>query len=321
MSGVTYSGSRPAPWLAKAINQFVPDADAYAAFKVAPTINSTGDIGTLPIVPRETLVADGSTTRRAPGSAYKRDALATEGLPYAVVGYGKEIPVPEEHIAQYGGIMNAMKVAAGKIKTAAFTDLEARMAAMIFNTTTWTGAGLYTDNSGAPWDTAGSDIVGQIDAAKEKIRVGTGMKPNALILSHTQWRNVVYKNTYIKGLMTGLGIPTPDVIMNIVKELLQLDKIIVAGAVKNSAKEGQTASMADVWSDDYAMVARVANTNSPEENCVARTIQWSAMGSGTDMSTNIYKEPQTKSQVVQGDVYLDELVVDAPLGHLMKVDA
>ena len=316
---VTYSGSRPAPWLAKAVNQFVPNADSYTAFKIAKTIVGP-EKGTLPVIPRETTAANGETTRRAPGAAYQRDGLAAEGIPFQVVGYGREVPVPEEDIAIYGGIMNAMKVAAGKIKTAAFTDLEVRMRDMIMNTTTWTGASLYTDNSAAPWDTAGSDIIGHIVAAKDKVRQGTGMLPNSLIVDYSQWQNIIYTNTAIKGLLSGLAVPTPDAILTVVKNLFELDQIIVAGAVKNSAKEGQTASMGNVYSDDYAMVATVATGTDPSEPCVARTIQSRAMGPGTDMSTYIYDEPQTKSKVVQGDVYLDEIVVDAAFGHLMKVD-
>jgi hypothetical protein len=69
------------------------------------------------------------------------------------------------------------------------------------------------------------------------------------------------------------------------------------------------------------MVANVAKTSDPSEVCVARTMQWAAMGTGTDMATSIYQEPQTKSRVVQGDMYLDELVIDKYQGHLMKIDA
>ena len=93
---ISYSGTRPAPWLARAVNQFVPDEMDYAAFKVAPTIMTPGDKGTLPVIPRETLAGDGLTTRRAPGASYKRDNLAAEGVAYTCVGYGKEVPVPEE---------------------------------------------------------------------------------------------------------------------------------------------------------------------------------------------------------------------------------
>jgi hypothetical protein len=191
---------------------------------------------------------------------------------------------------------------------------------MIMNTTTWSGAALYTDVSSAPWDTAGSDVIGHIKAAKDKVRTGTGMMANALILDYSQMDNLVYTNTAIKGLLSGLAVPTPDAVNTVIKNLLKLDELIVCGAVYNSAKEGQTATMANVYSDDYAMVARVATSTNPSEACVARTIQSRAMGPGTDMETSIYDEPQTKSKVVQGSVYLDEVVVDSAFGHLLKVD-
>jgi len=317
---VTYSGTRPAPFLAQAVNQFVPDADAYAAFKIAKTIVGP-EKGTLPVIPRESVAGTGATTRRAPGAAFQREGLGAEGIPFQVVGYGMEVPVPEEDIAIYGSILNAMKVAAGKIKTAAFTDLEVRVRDMIMNTTTWNGAALYTDNSGAPWDTAGSDAIGHIKAAKDKVRTGTGMMPNALILDYSQMDNLIYTNTAIKALLSGLAVPTPDAIETVLKNLFKLDQLIVCSAVYNSAKEGQDATMGNVYSDDYAMVARVATSTNPSEACVARTIQSRPMGPGTDMETSIYDEPQTNSKVVQGSVYLDEIVVDAAFGHLMKVDA
>lgn len=301
--------------------QFVPDQNDYAAFKVAKMLLSMNKEGTLSQITRETLAGNGLTTRRAPGAVYHRSDLGMEPVAYNVLGYGEEVTVPEEDIALYGSVMNAQRAAAARLRNVLFTDLELRMKTLIFDTSTWTGASLFTDNSSAPWDTAGSDAITHIKNAKQKVKDNTGMNANALILDEVQFNNLVYVNTAIKGLLSGLAVPTPDAIRTVLKNLFELPHIIVCGARYNAAKEGQDASMSSIWGDDYAMVARVAETTDPAEPCVARTIAWRAMGPGTDMKLSIYKEPQTTSQVIKADMYLDEIVCDAAFGHLMQIDA
>jgi len=215
--------------------------------------------------------------------------------------------------------MDSLIAGGEKIRNDIFVDLEILVKNMIFNTSTWSGAALFTDNKAAPWSTAGSPIKAQCNAAKEKVRLGTGMVANALIVSKESYDHMVYTNTELKGFLSGLAVPTEDAMKAVIESVLKLE-VVVGDAVYNSAIEGQTFAGASIWPEHYASVARICKTSNPVEPGVARSVAWEAMGAGTDMATSIYPEPQTKSQVVQGDMYVDNVVVDSAFAHLMQIE-
>jgi len=322
MSTVINTGSTPAPYLGRAMFEWQPDFN-YVGGVVAPVIMAPVDKknGTLPNITASKTSGENLDNVRAPGSAYNRDQVEINTDSYEVVGHGKEIPLPEEDIAWYSSVMDAEIVAAGKIKNDLLVEREIKVKDMIFNTTTFTGASLFTDVSSAPWDTAGSDAKGHIVAAKEKVRVNSGMMPNALIVGHATYNNLIFTNTYFSTtVLSGLAVPSPEQVKAAIEAILGL-KIIDADAIYNSAIEGQSYSGAYIWPDDYAMIARIATSSNPAEPALARLIGWSPEPSAAAMEFATYGEPQTKSMVIQGDMYYDEIIRGTQFGHLLKVDA
>lgn len=317
--GITYTGgTRPLPFIAQATYQYVskPENWVFPWFSmVVPQ-----EQGTLPQVTRESLMGDGITTRRGPGASFNRSDHTVDGVAYTCLGYGHEHKVPEEQRAYWGSYYNALQAGAIQVREKIQVDLESRLATLLFNTSTWTGSALYTDNSGSPWDNVATIIINQVIDAKEKVRAGTGMDANAIIMSQVQLNNCL-KNTDIKNRLTYVQVATPAAIRQSLAQMFELDYVIVGKSVYNAGKEGAAISVTDIWSDDYAMVCRIDPTGNLNEHCVARVPWWSAMGNGTDMKLETYYENQTKSDIVQGSAYIDEVVVDAAMGHLIKIDA
>ncbi|HUU82666.1 MAG TPA: hypothetical protein VM243_04090 [Phycisphaerae bacterium] len=318
---VTYSGTVPAPWIAQAVFQFNPMNQRFQAFNMARPILVREQTGTMANIDRARTLPSLPTLIRSPGSAYKRGGITVSGTAYKCEGYGYEHQIPKEHEGMYRSLMQAQIVAGQTVLGELYTGLESRMAALLCSTTVWTGSALTTDCHAAPWDTAGSDVIGQVAAAKEKVRLGTGLEPNALITSYDQIENLKMKNTAIRALLSGIVVATPEDMSRFLAPILGLKYIIPVGAVYNSGNEGDAApTLAQVWNQDYAMVCRVAETDDPSEPCVARTLIWEAMGPGTAAQFGVYSENQTKSTVVQGDLFIDELVVDKYCGHLLEID-
>jgi len=197
---------------------------------------------------------------------------------------------------------------------------ELRVKNLLFNTTTWTGSALYTDNSGSPWDNIATDIISQVVAAKEKVRLGTGVRPNALIVGESAVQNMI-KNTGIKARFQNTDTITVDMIRNGMASIFGLRYLMVGDTVYNSADEGQAFSGAEIWPDDYAMVAVIADgPGAPVITpCVGRTLRWTEMADGL-LVPEMYREPQTKSDILQVEDYVDEKVFDPYFAHLMKID-
>ena len=319
--GVTYSGTVPAPWISQAVYQFNPLNQTFRAAEVARPILVSEKQGTVPAIGRAGTMGKNLSLQRSPGSSYKRGGIKAEGTAYECLIYGYEHLIPRETEAMFRSIMQSQIVAGQTVLGELYTGREYRIASLLCNTSLWTGTGLFSDNHSAPWDTAASDVIGQIAAAKEYVRGNTGIQPNALICSEKQVTNLIMKNTAILAKFSGLAISSPDVVRTFLAQILGLDFVIGFGAVYDAGNPADAApTITDVWNEDYAMVARIAVTDNPSEPCVARLLSWEAMGPGTAAEFNVYSEPQTNSTVVQGNLYEDELVIDKYCAYLMEVD-
>jgi len=104
----------------------------------------------------------------------------------------------------------------------------------------------------------------------------------------------------------------------ILAEIFDLDYIIVAGSSKNSAAEGQTASPAQIWSGEYAMVAKIATGADFREPCLGRTFHWGADGSSIGGTVEQYRDEAVRSDIYRVRHDVDEVVLYPAAGHLLS---
>jgi hypothetical protein len=108
------------------------------------------------------------------------------------------------------------------------------------------------------------------------------MWANALIINRRVFRNLRSCSQIIDRITSsGAGTPAKatDVTTAMLAQVFDLPNIIVSGRAYDSTKEGQTTTIASTWSDEYAMIAKIATTNDIQEPCLGRTIHWSEDGS------------------------------------------
>lgn len=318
--GLNYSGSYANPRLdlGVAFMEHTADIEEFIGRQIIPVFRSTKKAASFSAITRETLLQD-KNAERAAGSGYNRIHSGAKDKSFDCPEYGLEHVVDDSERALYQTDFDADDVAAKVLSRSFWLQYEKRVATLIFNTTTWTGSALYTDNSSAPWDTAASDVIAHVAAAKEKVRVLTGMVPNALILTQAQLENLL-RNDKVIARFPGASIITEEMVRNSLGSIFGLRKLIVGRAVRNSAIEGQTFSGTDVWTDDYAMVALVADEGAPLSTpCVGRSILW-VPDSPSDVVMEQYREEQVRGDVFRVRHSMDELVIDSSFGHLMKID-
>lgn len=312
--------ARPKPELAGAFKEFDVSGATLIASRVLKPIGVQRQEGTITLRTREMMTKLGRDGLvRQPGTTYARRDIKADSTDFKCLGYGEEIPIPVENYKNYANVFDCDMVAAEEGFADQMRNLEYRVATAVFSTSTWTGSALYSDNSSAPWDTAGSDIIGQVRTAKQVVQDATGVKPNALICNEDNINRMMNTNTAIKAKFAGAVVMTWQMVYDYLAKILGLDMVIEGSAVYNSAKEGQDFSASDLWSDDYAMVAKVATTDNPQEPCIGRILYWKQMGNLVEVAQ--YYENQTKSNVTQVDMYTDEIIIDPYFGYLMKVDA
>ena len=100
--------------------------------------------------------------------------------------------------------------------------------------------------------------------------------------------------------------------------IFDLENIIVAGSSRNSAKEGQAASPTQIWSDEYAMVCKIATGADMREPCIGRTFHWSEDGSSVGGTVETYRDETVRGNVVRVRHDVDEKLLYAEAGHLLS---
>jgi len=299
--------------------EFMQSNDEFIGLAVSPLIGVDRKAATYPAITRESLIRTGDV-KRASRSAYNRDSFETKDKTYSCNEYGSEQAIDDSERAFYKNDFDAAKLATMTAGRRILQGQEVRIADAVMNTTTFTGAALYTDNSGTPWATIETDIKAQVLAAKEQVRTNCGMEPNSLIIGKPTL-NSLLKNKLILDAVKYTRLATVKEIVGALAAYFDLDQILVGKGVKNTGKEGAAFSKADIWSDLYAMVALLAKGSDLIEPALMRTFNWVQDGSAAGLVVEEYREEQTRSNVYRARHTVDEEVIDAYFGHLLKIKA
>ena len=132
-------------------------------------------------------------------------------------------------------------------------ELEMQTATLVQTSGNWTTtrAGVTSAPSNSQfiqWDQAASQPIDDIIAYKELMRLLSGFAPNTMVLP-IQVMNALRKNAQLISRITygGTMAEPTQISMQVLKDLFQIDNILVPAAVYNTAAEGQTDSLNYIW--------------------------------------------------------------------------
>jgi hypothetical protein len=292
----------------------------FVAQQVFPIINVAKQAGVIGTIALADLLKNAETTR-APGAGYSRGAGRFTPSSYACVEYGMEEVVDDREATMYADYFDAELVATARCRSAILRQAEIRIAAQVFNATTWTGSALSTAVTNEWDDFTNATPVADVAHAAGHIFSATGFYPNALVVNRDVFKNLCQCDQVVEAIHS-FGSGQSAIIRNItpalVAAVLDLDYVFVAGGAKNSALEGQTATPAVIWSGEYAMVCRVATSNDFREACIGRTMHWSEDGSQPLGTVETYRDETVRGNVVRCRFDVDEVTLLAAAGHLLS---
>jgi len=313
------SYANPRLAMAEAFNEYLYDPARFIGTQALSLYGSPLKAANFSVIPIESLLKR-LDVKRSTGGNYNRIHLVAEDGSFACEEKGLEMPLFDDDVKLFSNDFDARAATLSHIASKLLTELEITIAGVLFGAT-WTsgGATLYTDNSGAPWDNAASDIIGQCVAANEKVRRLRGVVPDTLIIGAAQVPNILV-NTGIKGMFPGISMLTLPMIRDQLAAILGYKRILVGEGVYDSARKGLTASLTDIWSDDYAMVAVTASEGAPLMTpCVGRTILWTP-DSPDPLTTDLYRDDSVRGDIYRGRHSVQVKVLDASFAHVMKID-
>lgn len=272
------------------------DAKGFVAQRVLPPLDVAKPSGTFGKIKIASLLAQRDTLR-APGSSYARQRYEFEKDSYATEEHGAEDPVDDKEAEMYGDYLNAEQTATARARDVVMRNYEQRVATLLQTTGSFTNAAAAT-----AWSTIATAVpLTDIETRVQSIWNATGIKPNAIVIPYVAFRNfrncaqVVDRIKY-----SGLHNPAAgNITLDAIAALLDIPNVIVAGAKKNGANEGQTASLSNVWTATVVGLGVIATNNDVKQPCVGRTFHYSADGSQMGGVVETYREEQTRSDVVR----------------------
>ncbi len=264
---------------------------------------------------------------RAPGAGYRRGDFRPTKFAYATEEHGWEEPMDDRTVAIYGDLFDAEEIHAARAADFVLRNYEIAVAAALYDTAVWTGAGLTTSLTNEWDDKTNATPIDDVEAARLLILAASGLEPNALILNRKQFFSLRNCAQIVDRLITPGRNDPHNVNTAMMAQILDLEMVLVAGGdnIKASNKEGQDVTTASIWGDEHMMLAKVAVTDDPKESCVGRTFIWTGDGPGTPgderelaLAVEEYREETIRGSVIRVRNDRDIVIMYPQAAHLLS---
>jgi len=227
-------------------------------------------IGTrlMPIIPVQNKTGTYFTYDKRAQLAYPDDQLGVRGSPneitrsrntasFTTLAYGYKDFVDNSELQNADAPLDDLADATGGLVEALSFREELRIAAILTNSANY-GGNTTALGSTVRWDDAGSNPIGDIQAARNALWTGRGPGKVVAFTSLAAW-TAMQSNTQLQNMFqyTKDGLLRPEQWAN----YFGIDELLIGAARKDTANEGQAASYSRIWGDVFGLV-RVATTPS-----------------------------------------------------------
>lgn len=267
---------------------------------VAPKVPVTKESGLYFKADKSNLIVPGSTKRALNGSANRvTGALTTDT--YVLEEHALEEWIDDRITKTYDAPFeprsNATKRIAGQLAIEKENELISVLAAA-------TASGNVVDSAGN-WATAGTDLRTAMNTGKDYIHKRTGVRPNTLILDRLSLNALTATNTDFKASIAYTQDKTQKNLEKLIAAYFDVDKVVIAGGIKQSAASGGTGSF--LWSTKgVAYLAYINPTPAIEETTALYQFYKEDM-----IGVDVRREEAEKSDVVRSTDFYVFKVVDS----------
>jgi len=305
MPGPTTSLSTFRPDIPGAMEEFSLEQNeaGYIGLQAARVLEVNSPAENVGKIPLKSLLIARDTQRNSSGH-YSSDDWEFEKWSYSTVEHGFEGKIDDRLSRLYRSYFDMEMLTARRVRGIVGRNLESRIAALFAAATNTTAAStVWTDASATP--------LAKVEVARTAIIGRTGMKPNCLIVSDDVYRYLRFTTELIDRLKyNGVVDVVPGKITAAqMAAIFDVDYFLVAGARKNTANSGQTASLSTVWTKTEAYLCRVATSDDPHEPCFARTIHWGEDGSQIGGVVETYRDDSRRSDILRVRMETDEVTM------------
>ena len=285
------------PDLAAVVDEF-RDTEMTAAIgsRVMPYFPVVEQSAEFPVIPKEVLLKV-PDTKRAMRAGYPSSDWEFEMGFYATKENGWEEKIDDRERKLYARLFDAEVVATRRAEKIIQLAREKRIASKVFNASNFTANAVTHE-----WDDATNAVpIDNVNTGKLSIRSACGMLPNTLIIAFSTFLNLKNCDQIVDRLIyTFPGIDINRMTSQQLATIFDVEQVLVGGAVYDSADKGQDASIADMWSNEYAMLTICSASQDITAPCIGRSFIWDQESPGDgEPVVESYRAEGNRSDVVR----------------------
>lgn len=289
---------------------FMQSADEFVADRVFPNVPVTKQSDRYFVYDRGDFYRN-EVRERAPGTESAGGGWKIDNTPtYFATVYALHKDIDDQIRANADDPLNMDRDAALYLAQQALQKRDITWASKYFKTGVWTGASDFTP--GTLWSAGSSTPIKDIRTKIKDVKKKTGFRANKLVLAQDVWDILADHADLLDRIKyTQTGIVAPQLLASV----LQLDEVLVWGAVKTTSNE-LASDTYDFLGTKDALLVYAAPTPSIMQPSAGYTFSWTGLlGAGAQgQRIKTFRVDEVSSDRVEIEMAYDQKVVSADLG-------
>lgn len=253
---------------------------------------------------------------RAPGTETVGSGYEVSTSPYYCPVYGFHHDIPDQRRANADSVLNQDREAVELVTMKAMLKREIDWASSYFGTGIW-----GTDVTPSPkWDASDPTPIQDIRTGFATVQESTGFRPNTLVLGPAVFDALIDDPDIVDRIKYGQTAPgVARVDINSLANLFGLDRILVGGAVQNTAAEGIANSFSFVTGKN-ALLCYVAPNPGIMTPTAGYTFSWSGLLGASDQGNRIkrFRMENIASDRVEIESAFTHQLIAAEMGYFLN---
>ncbi|HEY0109550.1 MAG TPA: hypothetical protein VGB67_07985 [Fibrella sp.] len=294
----------------------------FIAEQVFPTLNVPDLTGLAYKLDESHLRAPSDTTRAALARANRVGMNVTQVSYGPLVEHSLEIPVTDGVMRNYDAPLvpetNATNVVTGQL----LIDKEILVRNAVTDVNNYAAANKITLTGANQWSDPTSPLETRVNTAREAVKMGCGSYPNQVVMNKLV-RDTLRQHNEVKNRLVGAVAVTNEQRDTILRDIFQVERIIIGDAVSSDQAENSTAdgTKSRIWGDDVVMqyVTPAPAIETLTQGYLLRLNPKNATGNGSPLvGVDKWYEKEIKSTIIRATDFYVPWVFSQTAGYVFK---
>jgi len=290
----------------------MPKKYGFVGLQILAPLPVTRQSGDYYVEELESVLRDDIELELATGAAPKRVDFQFEEVSYRTKELALESLLPDRMVAAFPDLPSAEATTAKNLWKIVMRYIERRLVQTVTNQ-----AVIANSPVDVTWRNHGTaDPLADVQRAILNIYEATGLQADTVVMSFHKLIDLIQVDEIVDRLKhSGHVDPSPSNLfrnLNALAQALNVERVLISGAIHNTADKGQPAAVSSFWNPGDIGVYVTASGNSPvSEPCIGRTPTWggdgASIGTGDepDIVIESYRDEKRRSEVFRSRAELD----------------